>query len=79
MLCLLDTIEPTKRFMNPLSPREVLESIGMEYADRCLSISWKDEIGQQREFFKWYDGIVNMKEWMHVDIIMGENGVMITF
>lgn len=79
MLCLLDTIEPTKRFMNPLSPREVLESIGMEYADRCLSISWKDEIGQQREFFKWYDGIVNMKEWMHVDIIMGENGAMITF
>lgn len=50
MLCLLDTIEPTKRFMNPLSPREVLESIGMEYADRCISISWKDEIGQQREF-----------------------------
>lgn len=79
MLCLLDTIEPTKRFMNPLSPREVLESIEMEYDDRYLSISWNNEIAQQGEFSKWRNGIVNMKDWMCVDVKTGENSVTITF
>ncbi len=79
MLCLLDTIEPTKRFMNPLSPHEVLESIGMEYGDRQLSISWNDKIAHQREFSKWHNGIVNMSDWMCVEVKTRENSVTIIF
>lgn len=79
MLCLLDTIEPTKRFMDSLSPHEILNKIRMEYGSGWLSISWDDVIAQQREFSKWRNGIVNMKDWMCVDVKTGENSVTITF
>lgn len=79
MLCLLDTIEPTKRFMDSLSPHEILNKIRMEYGGGRLSISWDDVIAQQREFSKWRNGIVNMKDWMCVDVKTGENSVTITF
>ena len=83
MLCLLDTIEPIKRFEDSLSPTKILMGIGLDFdvADRTLSLSWNNEIKKKKGVKKWRDGIVAMRDWMCVDVEEkeNENGVMIGF
>lgn len=67
ILCLLDTIEPTKRF-EELPSKVVLESIGIEIiAPTSIKIYWKSELQEEKNFLRWKDGIVNLKDWMKVE------------
>lgn len=67
MLCLLDTIEPVKRF-EQLTARGVLENISIEPSGSRIRIAWTEKIKQQPEFWKWMENISNMKNWMQVDV-----------
>lgn len=82
MLCMLDTIEPIKRFKSALSPCEILQSIKLDYdknQNEWLAISWCDEIAQQKEFKDWHGGIIKMQDWMCVNVEEKENRIIITF
>ena len=73
MLCLLDTIEPTKRFYK-LQPYDVLNKIRIEEErkdSKGFDIVWNESLetddGNNGNSFKqWYTGIKNMPEWMDV-------------
>lgn len=68
MLCLLDTIEPTKRF-GRMTAREVLDNISVErIAGGEIRIAWTDLIKRQPEFWTWMGNISGMKDWMQVDV-----------
>lgn len=67
LLCLLDTIEPVKRFSN-LSPDVVLGNIFFELHNNQITIGWNDSIKAQPQFFKWLDSIHTLGEWMQIDV-----------
>lgn len=67
MLCLLDTIEPVKRF-EQLTAREVLENISIELSDSRIQIAWTEKIKQQPEFKTWMGNITTVNDWMQVDV-----------
>lgn len=71
MLCLLDTIEPVKRF-SKLSARKVLKNVSIEIVEsedmNGIRIAWSDEIKQQPEFWTWMKNISSMKDWMQVNV-----------
>jgi len=70
MLCLLDTIEPVKRFNN-LSPYEVLNSISIDIVkdeNGKIEIRWNKTIRQQPQFWDWMKNISTMPEWMNVQV-----------
>lgn len=67
MLCLLDTIEPVKRF-NDLSPREVLENVSIQMPSSEIEIRWTDRIKQSSGFHKWLDNIYEMNQWLGVTV-----------
>lgn len=79
MLCLLDTIEPIKRFAYMLSPREILQRIRLERNENSLSLSWDASIAQQEGFTAWHGSIVGMRDWMCVRVDEEKNGVTIEF
>lgn len=67
MLCLLDTIEPVKRFAGQLSAKEVLSNIAItKESDACIKIAWKKSLMKQDGFYKWMSGIQGMEHWMNV-------------
>lgn len=72
MLCLLDTIEPTKRFTE-MHPFDVLNEISLEELkdSKGFCIKWNgfletDDGSNGNDFKRWYTGIKNMPEWMDV-------------
>lgn len=68
MLCLLDTIEPVKRFER-LSPRAVLENVSIDsIGEKRIRIAWSDKIKREDEFWTWIKNISGMKTWMQVDV-----------
>lgn len=72
MLCLLDTIEPVKRF-NMLTAREVLENISVELekgndGKNKMQVAWKEKIKMQSNFEIWMKNIASMSEWMKVEV-----------
>ena len=80
MLCLLDTIEPIKRFKDTISPREILQGIKLDYtADDEIIISWEADIEQQKGFGQWKDGIIDVQNWMCIRVAGKDNHVRITF
>ena len=80
ILCLLDTIEPIKRFCEEEGSRlkynEVLENISVIKDDeRKIKISWNDVI-RNCEFEKWErwkDNIKKLDEWMKIDVEEGSD------
>lgn len=77
VLCLLDTIEPTKRF-EELPPKVVLESIGIEIiASTSIKIYWKPELQEEKNFLRWRDGIDGLKDWMKVKVNKGKHSITI--
>lgn len=82
MLCLLDTIEPIKRFGGSLSPREILDKISVccpSNSSSSLSISWSNTIVQHEKFKNWRHGIIDLQNWMDVSVAQGGNYVEINF
>jgi hypothetical protein len=67
MLCLLDSIEPVKRFKK-LSAREVLENVSIEAENGEITIAWTDKMKKQADFWDWMKNISTMKDWMQVDV-----------
>jgi len=68
MLCLLDTIEPVKRFSR-LSAYEVLENISIKVTgDKSIRIAWNEIIKKESSFWDWMKNISGLKDWMLVDI-----------
>jgi hypothetical protein len=67
MLCLLDTIEPVKRFKK-MSAREVLENVSIEAENDEITIAWTDKMKKQADFWDWMKNISTMKDWMQVDV-----------
>ena len=67
MLCLLDTIEPVKRF-HRLSAEAVLKNICIEAATGAIKITWNQIIKTQPEFYVWLSGIRTLCDWMNVRI-----------
>ena len=65
MLCLLDTIEPIKRFEN-LAPDVVLKNIFLELHDNGLTLGWTPLIKEQLQFFDWLRPIATIGEWMQI-------------
>lgn len=67
ILCLLDTIEPVKRFQE-LNPQDVLKLINVEFQDNGLKIEWDPELEKQKQFEYWKNGIIELGLWMHVEV-----------
>ena len=68
ILCLLDTIEPVKRF-EKLDSKTVLENVFIDIADGTIKIGCNSIIKQQPEFHKWFGNISELKEWMNVNVL----------
>ena len=74
MLCLLDTIEPTKRFTSMLA-YEILHAISIEVNAACnrngFTIMWNQLSMEEakEDFKKWYNGIMGMTDWMDIECI----------
>jgi hypothetical protein len=67
MLCLLDTIEPVKRFKK-LSALEVLKNVSIEAKNREITIAWTARIKEQADFWDWMKNISTLKDWLRVDV-----------
>ena len=68
MLCLLDTIEPTKR-LGDLSPKEIAENFAIEHNNNdTITLQFTHLIRKQPQFWKWMAGIAGMTNWMQVKI-----------
>ena len=65
MLCLLDTIEPIKRFED-LPPDVVLKNIYLELHNTSLTLGWTPLIKEQPQFFDWLKPIALIGEWMQI-------------
>lgn len=68
LLCLLDTIEPIKKF-GDLEPIEVFKNIFIEVkTNGSITIGWTNVIKKQSNFFKWLDSIYSLNDWMGVNV-----------
>lgn len=82
MLCLLDTIEPIKRF-GSLNAADVLSNISVTANTNGgkLQVMWEPLIEEQPEFTRWCDNLTEMDEWMDLTTSdnRGERNVTIDF
>ena len=67
MLCLLDTIEPVKRFGH-LDAKTVLKNIYIDIHKGTIVLYWTQLIKQQPEIYHWLDSIRSLSEWMCVNV-----------
>ena len=73
MLCLLDTIEPTKRFEN-LSAKDVFTSISIQKLPaRQIRIAWKGEMEKKSGYETWEKAICGLADWIQVDVSRQES------
>lgn len=72
MLCLLDTVEPLKRFAKypydgDMEPKEVLSYVYLEFGDYSVAVRWDEQIERNGEIFhKWCDALKGLQSWMEV-------------
>ena len=68
-LNLIDTIEPTKRFVSDsFSVKDVLQNIFIKNTSKKLTIGWTKEIKKQPLFFKWIGDISELQKWLSVNV-----------
>ena len=70
ILCLLDTIEPVKRFSSAsVSPKDILTNISVVFRDKnILEIKWAPLIRKQGNFPAWLGSIYSMEKWLGVTV-----------
>lgn len=83
LLCLLDSIEPVKRF-GALSSKEVLQKISiqlrpMDVDKYIFRISWDRSLEDQKEFDDWKKNIIDIGNWMDVTIKKTKCPIEISF
>lgn len=87
LLCLLDSIEPVKRFTGKddcsVSAYNVLNKVSIEKAeDSAIKIEWCPclKIQNSRGFTTWMNSIKELDKWMDVTVLFeGENQVKVDF
>lgn len=67
ILCLLDTIEPVKRF-EPDVPTIVLDNILLEAGPNEITIGWTSYIKEHPNFWDWLMPIVRISDWMKIKV-----------
>lgn len=67
LLCLLDTIEPLKKF-DLLKPIDVFKNIFININQIGIILGWTDIIKEQPNFYKWLDAIHSLSNWMNVNV-----------
>ena len=72
ILCLLDTIEPIKRFRS-LDAKTVLENVFIDIWDNTIKIGCSPIIREQDEFHQWFANIQEMGKWMNVEVSKCKN------
>ena len=65
MLCLLDTIEPIKRFVD-LPADVVLQNIYLDIQRNGLTLGWTDLLKKQPQFWHWMESVSTVEDWMQV-------------
>ena len=70
ILCLLDTIEPVKRFSSAsVSPKDILTNISVVFRDKnILENKWAPLIRKQGNFPAWLGSIYSMEKWLGVTV-----------
>lgn len=86
LLCLLDSIEPVKRFTgkddHSISAYEVLNRVSIKKAGRdAIKIEWCPCLKRQNNssFVTWMNSIKELNKWMDVTVFEGENQVRVNF
>ena len=65
MLCLLDTIEPIKRFEN-IPADVVLKNIYLDLRENGITLGWTHTIKEHPKFLDWLKSVSTIGEWMQV-------------
>lgn len=71
LLCLLDTIEPIKRFNN-IPYMEVLQRISVSIMNSYIRVQWDDSLEKNGCFKKWLASVKTLDSWMKVIIECSE-------
>lgn len=88
MLCLLDTIEPIKRFAKKpyegdMEPKDVLSNIYLEFGNDGMIVRWDDKIKMTEKakeaFRKWYDALERLESWIDVQCKEINMGITISW
>lgn len=93
LLCLLDTMEPVKRFNEECidtcpHPKDILNSIDISINESNIqsqkfeiTIHWDAMVNNWSGFERWKDGILKTSNWLHVtvDKNCSDNSVLISF
>ncbi len=68
LLCLLDTIEPVKRFTD-LDAKTVLENISLDIQESGFTLAWTDAVERSQDYKSWIKSISEVGDWMRVRIL----------
>lgn len=84
MLCLLDTIEPIKRFAkNPydgnMEPKDVLSHVYLEFWDNVMTVRWDKDIKEQNRFPNWKESLEKLENWMEVQCDVTDTDAIISW
>ena len=66
MLCLLDTIEPIKRFEG-IPADVVLKNIYLDFHENGITLGWTQTTKEHPKFLDWLKSVSTISEWMQVD------------
>lgn len=67
ILCLLDTIEPVKRF-RCVAVKDILDNIFLEVESNKITIGWSSRIRQHDNFEDWIVPINRISDWMKIKV-----------
>lgn len=67
ILCLLDTIEPIKKFRN-IDAETVLKNIHLEPSYNGIKLAWTSIIKDQPEIYDWLNSLKSLSDWMDVSV-----------
>ena len=68
MLCLLDSIEPVKRFNTVLTAKDLLEKTDIIYSTESIKLCWDNDLKKLGNFWEWMKTIYTMPDWMQVSV-----------
>lgn len=64
---LLDSIEPTKVFVN-YNANVILKKISIEFSNNCLNITFDEELTKTEEFKRYKKNVYDTEKWLNVEV-----------